>query len=237
MVDSQHLSALKCIVFDVDGVLLDSWGLMRFALAGAHAACGVRRPVSEEAFRRLLGRPLPEIAQRLGLPPEFVPAYQRISRTHPELTTLYEGVPELLQSLHSNHLRLALNTGKDRSRTLEILRQFGIEGFFDSIVTSDDVRRGKPAPESLQRAMAKTGAASAETAFVGDSPVDVACALACGVLPIAAGWGLGEVKELIAAGAVVVAEDVCELRKLILDSSERRYQQCLSPSSNQLGRS
>jgi AHBA synthesis associated protein len=208
---------LRCVVFDVDGVLLDSWPLMQYALAQAHATCGARGEVPVEPFRRQLGRPLPEIAENLGLPPDFVSLYQEVSRNHLGRAILYDGVRETLEELAAREIRLALNTSKDRRRTLQMLRHFQLEGCFDAVVTADDVERGKPDPESLHKALALTGVPTGQAVFVGDSPIDIECARAAGVMPVAATWGMGAPEDLQAAGARIMISNVHQLVDLVID--------------------
>lgn len=206
---------LRGLVFDVDGVLLDSWGLMQHAMRHAHASCGAQGEVPVEAFRRQLGRPLPEIAEALGLPPSFVEAYQAMSRANVSMSSLYDGVPETLDELRARGLKLALNTSKDRVRTEEMLSRFGIAQHFTAVITANDVAQGKPHPESLRKAAQALGLEPVEIAFLGDSPIDIQCAHAAEVLPIAAAWGMSTPEELRAAGAQLMISRIHDLTTLL----------------------
>lgn len=208
--DGETASALRGVVFDLDGVVIDSWGLMQRALAEAVAACDAGPP-PVDAFRRQLGKPLPRIAEALGLPPRFVSAYVEASRLHADLAAPFPGMVQGLGELHGRGLSLAVSTGKDRERTLEILDRFGLSRLFSVVLAGDDVRYGKPHPEGLERVLDRLGLTPGESLFVGDAVVDVECALATGVPILAVGWGMGEVEELAAAGASEVVPDVSAL--------------------------
>jgi phosphoglycolate phosphatase len=67
----------------------------------------------------------------------------------------------------------------------------------------------------VEHAMADAGAVPETTIVVGDTSFDMAMAAAAGAAPIGAGWGYHEADELIAAGAVAVAERPLEVLSLI----------------------
>lgn len=206
---------MRCVVFDLDGVLLDSWPLMRVALGEALLACSSDLAPPFEAFRSHLGRPLPEIAAALDLPAGFVAAYEGSCRRHAHLASLYPGASGALANLRGRGLLLALATGKSRVRTLEILRHFELESLFTMIVAGDDVSRGKPHPESVERILAALALTPPEVVFVGDSPLDIACASAASVRALGACWGLSERAELLSAGPTALLGGFGELLDLI----------------------
>lgn len=201
---------LRCIVFDLDGVLVDSWALIQASFHAARRTCGTDAGSLEE-FRRRLGRPLPRIAEELGMPEGFVPAYEAASRAHVELAAPYPGAARVLSELSEAGFVLALNTGKGRARTREILGRFGLEEHFAALVCGDDVRHGKPHPEPLIRVAEATGIPTWEMAFVGDSPIDLRCAQGAGAVAIAALWGMCGEEELRAAEPEAVAATLAEL--------------------------
>lgn len=193
--------SIRCITFDLDGVIVDSWQLMQTAFVHAHEACGAHGRPPVEAFRRKLGSPLPLIAESLGLPKSFVHEYESISRLKLELSAPFAGVLDILQSLSDHGYIIAINTGKDRLRAVEVLNRFTLSKHIDVMVAGDDVVYGKPHPESLYKVAVLTDSRCEEIAFVGDMPVDIQCARAAGVRSVAALWGMGGRAELQAAGA------------------------------------
>ncbi len=87
-----------------------------------------------------------------------------------------EGVSETFRALKAMNIRVAVDTGFDRSITNVILDRTGWlrSGLLDASVTSDEVPRGRPHPDLIFRAMQLTGVASpARVAKVGDTSSDL----------------------------------------------------------------
>lgn len=98
------------------------------------------------------------------------------------------GAPEALRWLRSRGVRVALNTGFNRAIVELLLRAMGWErDSVDCVVSGDDVARGRPAPDMIRLAMARTGVEDpARVMVVGDTALDLAAGQAAG-----AGWIVG----------------------------------------------
>jgi 3-amino-5-hydroxybenzoic acid synthesis related protein len=199
---------LSAFVFDFDGVLLDSEDLMRHALEKSFREHVGRGSPPYDGFFARMGKPLDEILRALGLPPEMASSYRRASREALSMCSLFAGAVEALAAARAQGMKIALLTGKDRSRTLEILERFGIDGAFGAVVCGDDPLRSKPSPDGLLAILRTLGVSPSRAAMLGDSPVDMACARAAGVLPLGAAWGAATSAELSAEGARIVFPDL-----------------------------
>jgi HAD superfamily hydrolase (TIGR01509 family) len=101
------------------------------------------------------------------------------------LLSLQPGLIECLEALRPQY-RTAIATS--RTRTLEpVLRRFGLNGYFDMVVTSNDVRNPKPHPESLQKILSFFNLTPLEACYIGDSGVDREASQRAGVLFFAFG--------------------------------------------------
>ncbi|HYY75198.1 MAG TPA: HAD-IA family hydrolase, partial [Gaiellaceae bacterium] len=86
------------------------------------------------------------------------------------------------------------------------------ERHFDVVVTTDMTELHKPHPEPVLKALELLGADPAGTAFVGDSPFDVAAGKAAGVFTVAVTWGnIHPVERLEEAGADLIVRTPEEL--------------------------
>jgi pyrophosphatase PpaX len=143
---------------------------------------------------------------------ELVRAYRDHNEPlHDELAA-FAGVEDLLARLSREGRRLGVVTSKRRKTVDLAFRVLPIEGFFDAIVTADEVKRHKPDPEPVLVALERLGSAPDEAAFVGDSPFDVGAGKAAGVFTIGVSWGgIHPEARLLEAGADVIVHSPVEL--------------------------
>ena len=133
-------------------------------------------PPEEEAVKNMIG------AQHIdSAMDEYYHFYQD---RHNELASLYPGIKELLDFVKSNGIIIALFTGKGRRTTEITLHQFGIEQYFDMVVTGDDVDHFKPSGDGIKKIMQRYSLQPGEVLMVGDAIADITAARECGV-PIA----------------------------------------------------
>lgn len=181
----------RCVLFDLDGTLIDTWELYNRATDRMLQANG-RSDFTEEEVSTLR---LNTETRLLGyfFPPEEVKrAHERFLSYYRKLHAryfegVYPGVVNLLQSLRNRSIRTGIVTGKSRS-AWEITRQFVGLGDFDTTVCDDDVNTPKPDCEGLVKAMANLRVAPSETIYVGDSVNDLEAAISGGVRFLAALW-------------------------------------------------
>ena len=122
-----------------------------------------------------------------------------------------EGVREALEKLRGKGLKLAVLTRGHQTYAVEALRRAGLLELIDVILTRDTVRKPKPNPEALLEAAERLGLGVDEIIFVGDHPIDSACAEGASVrfIAVLTGW-MGE-DEWRAEGVSEVVESVSTL--------------------------
>ena len=207
---------LKNIIFDFDGVIINSHDVQVKALTGAFKEiCGNGMPPYDDFFK-LSGDSLKNIFVQLRLPLEMIPIYQKISRENIDMIKIHEGMIELLQKLNEIGCHCALCTGKDRSRTIEILEHFAIKHLFKIIVCSDDVLNPKPHPESLFVIMNKLSALPKNTVMIGDGINDILAAKNAQITPIAVTWGDVKKEEFNKYDRIFLVDSIKELIKLLI---------------------
>ncbi|MFD7500057.1 HAD-IA family hydrolase [Streptomyces sp. NPDC059850] len=202
------------VVFDLDGVLVNSFAVMREAFTLAYAeVVGEGEPPFEE-YNRHLGRYFPDIMRIMDLPLEMEAPFVRESYRLAHRVEMFDGVPELLSELRNRGLGLAVATGKSGPRARSLLEGLGILPLFDIVLGSDEVARPKPAPDIVLKAMAALDARPERTVMVGDAVTDLASARGAGVTAVAALWGETEEETLLAAEPDVVLRKPAELLAL-----------------------
>jgi len=203
------------IVFDLDGVLIDSRPQMEFVFRECYREFGPGDEPPVQQFFQRMGMPLPDILQELGLPPEMALKYRELSRQLHKQVRVVPGAYSTLNLLKGIDLPLGLMTGKDRTRTLEILNHFGLKHFFSGIVCGDDAYPGKPAPDGLLGLANIFGVDPQRVVIVGDSVLDVRCGLAAGAVTAAVTWGFESRERMAGSGAHVCCSSFIDLESWI----------------------
>jgi beta-phosphoglucomutase-like phosphatase (HAD superfamily) len=184
------VTSFKAVLWDMDGTLVDTepyWIAAEYRLvaafggewndAHAHALVGNPLLVSAAYIREHGGVDLPpeEIVDRL------LDEVIRDTRRHTEWRP---GVPALLGSLRDAGVPCAMVTMSYRSLAEAVAEQLPVDTFA-TLVTGDEVERGKPDPESYLAAAARLGVDPEGCIAIEDSPAGVASAEAAGCMVIA----------------------------------------------------
>ncbi|GGD39003.1 HAD-IA family hydrolase [Aureimonas glaciei] len=215
---------MKLVLFDCDGTLADSFGLICEAMRRTFAAHDLPVP-GDAATQAIIGLSLDSAILRLypECPPKLLPllvaAYRLNFRAAREdaafRETLFAGIPALLADLSGREtLRLGLVTGKTRRGVDAVVATHGLEGVFLAIRTADDCP-SKPHPAMVLECCEALGVDPAETLVVGDAVFDMQMAVAAGASALGVAWGASAPLALSQAGAYEVAADVAEMGTLI----------------------
>ena len=182
---------IHCVLFDLDGTLIDTWDLYVRTMERTLEEIDHKNiPVDQLATLRLNSEP-----RLLG---HFVPqdevgsAHQRFLANYHTLHAscfggVYPGVQALLTSLRNRGIRTGIVTGKSRG-AWEITRQHVRLGDFDTLVFDEDVSTPKPDCEGIVKAMADLDVPPSVTVYIGDSLDDLKAADRAGVGFLGAGW-------------------------------------------------
>lgn len=212
----------RLAIFDCDGTLVDSGATIYRALAETFEAHRLELPPPSEC-RRVIGLSLAEAMAAL-VPGAGERAHLDLAETYKSCffrarqqglveEPLFDGILELLDTLEDDGWLLAVATGKSDRGLRHCLDSHGLHARFVSLQTADR-HPSKPSPHMVLAAMADAGASPAGTIVVGDTSFDMEMAVACGAGAIGAGWGYHDSAELIAAGALAVADAPAEVAKL-----------------------
>ncbi|WP_320064915.1 HAD-IA family hydrolase [Micromonospora sp. RTGN7] len=196
---------IRAVVFDLDGVVVDSSAVMREAFSIAYAEVVGDGPAPFEEYNRHMGRYFPDIMRLMGLPLEMEEPFVRESYRMAHLVPLFPGVRETLEELHTRGIRMAIATGKSGPRARSLLDTLGVLGLFDQVIGSDEVARPKPAPDIVLQALGHLDVAPAQAMMVGDAVIDLLSGRDAGATTVATTWHGGDVAALLAAGPDVVA--------------------------------
>ncbi|MFG3701994.1 HAD-IA family hydrolase [Micromonospora sp. NPDC047620] len=202
---------IRAVVFDLDGVVVDSSAVMREAFSIAYAEVVGDGPAPFEEYNRHMGRYFPDIMRLMGLPLEMEEPFVRESYRMAHLVPLFPGVRETLETLHGRGIRMAIATGKSGPRARSLLDTLGVLGLFDHVIGSDEVARPKPAPDIVLQALGLMDVPPSQAMMVGDAVIDLLSGREAGATTVATTWHGGDVSALLAAGPDLVAHAPVDL--------------------------
>ena len=185
------MNACQAIIFDMDGVIVDSEQHHERAFLDVVRAIG-HAERNEIIFSSYIGRS-DQILWK-----DFVakhnPGYtaekllemksHRVVELIREEKPLFEGLPELVEKLAAKY-RLALASGSGRTIVDAVLALRGLRRFFEATVSDSEVSKSKPAPDIFLRAAELLGVGPQACCVIEDSKPGVAAALAAGMSVIA----------------------------------------------------
>ncbi len=229
----------KAVFFDLDGTLL--YTLPDIAAAVNHALhIKGFPPVPVEEYRTKVGWGLEETVRRAipqehqanasesGLLKELTAEMIREYRRKPyQLTTPYEGIPELLRELQERGIPMSILSNKEHTLTNMIVKELFPDVKFLRVQGTSETVPPKPDQTGIQSLLAEVGFNShtgkssqvlnTTVLYVGDSGVDMDTAVQANVYPLGVAWGYRPAQELFERGAKQVLNEPFELISLFPD--------------------
>jgi HAD superfamily hydrolase (TIGR01509 family) len=168
----------EALLFDMDGVLIDSldswWKALNNAMKMNHHP-GITR---NEFIEKYWGHDLRQNLETSGLNPEILYFCNAIYVNYIDAVKIYDDTYSTLQQLQRYKKAIITNTPKDCTK--QIIKQFSLQQYFATIVTSDDVEKGKPSPDIVFKACEQLKVHPKEVVLVGDTESDVKAGKAAG---------------------------------------------------------
>lgn len=183
------------LIFDLDGTLIDSKRDLADSVNATRAFAGLE-PLSLETVGSYVGSGAPVLIQR-SFPDaseaeraQFLRYFLDYYREHMlDATTLYPGVRQALDELHSADVALAVLTNKPVRFSIRLLEGLGIDMHFFRIYGGNSFEDKKPNPVGINALVEECGSSREHTVMVGDSSVDVLTARNASVLACGVSWG------------------------------------------------
>ena len=177
----------KAILFDMDGVLIESEFLMRATAIQSLADYGVQ--AQHEDFLEFTGmgedRFVGGVAEKYGLKYEFAMkerAYDYYGQRVKEEAFIPDGVKEMLETLHAKGIVLAVCSAADLRKVRYNIQAIGVdESLFAALVTGSDVERKKPFPDIYLEGARRIGMKPEDCLVVEDAVSGIQAAHAAGM--------------------------------------------------------
>lgn len=165
----------RAVLFDLDGVLIDSYRAWFHQFNDTLQHFG-HEPISENVFRKHWGQSTEEDV-RIFMPERTVAQVRKYFSDNFDEYVSYLAVNPLardtLNQLRAMRLKLGCVTNSHRMIVNKILRGTKLKEFFNVVITADDVKNPKPAPDMILRACQRLHVEPRETIFLGDTKTDV----------------------------------------------------------------
>lgn len=183
---------MKVILFDIDGVLLDSAHFIGYVVRSAFAHFGVTNVSYELFFEAIKKNNLSAICKEY-LPHITEEEYYTIDHAL-QLENLHLCKPfaeshDVLRTLKDAGIKLATVTNRPAKTIRPSLDAHNISGYFDAIVSIEDVARGKPHPDLIIAALDRLGEEVSSACIIGDTAIDIIAGRNAGIQTVGVTYG------------------------------------------------
>lgn len=210
------MTALKAVLFDIDGTLVDS--NEQHVTSWALAFRNLDHPQEADAIRRQIGKGgdllvpalMPDASQALV---KAISKEQGTIFSDAYLATVqaFAGATDLIRQLHASGLKIVLASSAKQPEIDHYVGLLGIEDILAATTSIDDVDTSKPDPEIFSTAIEKIGVQAEQAVVVGDTIYDVEGASRAGIVTIGVCSGPFNSAKLREAGAVRTFDNVADL--------------------------
>jgi len=213
----------KAVIFDHDGILVDSEPLHKIAWKRTFAPMGIN--VTEDELNANIGKSdqifTEYIIQTHSLDAHFSDILLLKRRHMRELmeneSALFPGVPELVETLASLAMRLGIASSAKRDEIQITFDRFGYEKYFSAVVSADDVQHHKPHPEPYELCCEQLGVAPVDAVAIEDSPAGIESARQAGLYVIAAATSFAPARLAQAHAVITNFKDTAGIVSLIIN--------------------
>lgn len=218
--------AIRLLILDLDGTIADTIDSIREAvnLTLSHFGFPLRdreeiRAAIGNGARNLIRLSLPEAVRTDEALVErvFADYDVRYGETYDHVAGCYPGMAESLHTLSERGYTLAVLSNKQDAYVKKIVSLLFPEGFMAFVQGQNEMPK-KPDPTVPLMICRTLGISPEETAFVGDSDVDILTGKNAGMLTVGCVWGYRSEDELRAAGADHLLRNGRELAELFADT-------------------
>ena len=212
----------RLAIFDLDGTILNTLDDLADSTNAALRMNSLPERTTDEV-RRFVGNGIHLLIERAvpdGTPDELIEKVFADFKVHygahcEDKTAPYEGINEMLDSLRSAGVKIAVVSNKADFAVQKLCERY-FPGRLDfSVGERENVRR-KPAPDSAFESMRTLGISAADSIYIGDSDVDIETAKNAGIPCLSVTWGFRSREFLIGHGATRLIDTPEEVAKEII---------------------
>jgi len=222
------LPAMDLLIFDLDGTLVDSKLDLAHAVNAARAHFGLP-PLDLETVGNYIGNGAPVLIRRaMGAEASEADVEKALdlfmayySDHKLDNTRAYPGIPEALEELQRDGVRMAVLTNKPVRVSGRIIEGLGLSKYFTRVYGGNSFERKKPDPLGVETLLAETGVPKQRAMIVGDSAVDVQTARNSGVRVCGVTYGF-QPESFVANPPDMIVNRPEELARAVIEERRSR---------------
>jgi len=214
----------KAVIFDLDGTLLNTLEDIANATNSVLSRFGFPQH-DLQTYKYFVGEGIKNLVQRALPQKKFEEDFithcvtlmrAEYSKTWTKKNPLYPEVPDILNYLTNQGIKMAILSNKPDDFTKEMVATFLMKWQFSIIQGEKPFVPKKPDPSAALGISENLKLPPRTFLFLGDSEVDMKTALAAGMYPVGVLWGFRTAEELLASGAKVLIKNSVDLINIIL---------------------
>ena len=216
---------LQLILFDLDGTLLNTLQDIADSANAALMTTGFPpRPVDAyryfvgEGMRMLAVKALPENARDSETIDKVLQLIDsEYAKRWMRHTCIYDGLPELLDTLTAKNIKMAVFSNKPQVYTIASVERFLAKWSFEAILGASEEIARKPDPSGALLIALNLKIPVENFIYLGDTATDMKTAAAAGMYPVGALWGFRPAEELMAGGAQKLVSKPSEILQFFIN--------------------
>ena len=207
---------IKAVLFDVDGTLV-SLDVVVEAINHTCRDWNLRELTKGEIYEKVIGLPLKDSLkeffpftkqQAIQFSEDYHENYKKYHVAH-----LLPNAKQVLQTLKDKKIKVGIVTTKSKATGLKTIKDLNIP--HDVLITQDDVKKVKPHPEPINKALEKLKVQPAEAMMVGDHLYDIESANKAGCISIAIDTGARTKEQLMKSKPNYLIHELKEILEII----------------------
>ena len=215
----RYMPAIRMVILDFDGTLADTAAVIIRTMQATISELGLPSRTDEQCAA-MIGLRLVEIPPVLF--PEcsidadiYARTYRRLFHEFDteDAVKIYPAVAETLKTLKSKGIILTIASSRSHASLAEYVESLGLSSFISHILGADDVDKGKPDPEPVNRILERFGISPEETMVVGDTSFDIMMGRNAGTRTCGVTYGNGSMESLNDADRLI--DDFGKLHDII----------------------
>ena len=211
------------VLFDLDGTLADT---SRDILDAVNVICkqhnkakikmDLLHPLINGGSRAMLGAALAITTEDHDFQRDRQELFAAYKKTNNMKSTLFPGIKELLQQLHTAKITWGIVTNKPLELAIVLVKKLKIDTHCACLIGADSTHPNKPSPEPLLLACEEIKSETKNTIYIGDAVTDIVAATAAGMQSIAVRYGFNNLTPPIEDwGATHIADSATDLMQYI----------------------